>query len=281
MTVKELLTEGKSILEKHNIENCSNEARWIFESVFECKSDYIVFHSDDIADSTKATEYLQKTKNRASGVPVQYVIGKWDFYGEEFFVGEGVLIPRPETELLVDFAVDYLKEKKNPVVFDLCAGSGCIGLTVARLVPDSKVFLIEKSDDAMKYLVSNKNKFNLKNVVIISGDIFNGFDSFQIPEPDLILSNPPYINSDEILSLQSEVLKEPVMALDGGIDGLNFYKVIADKWIKSCNSSIAVECGEGQAESIKKLFSFHCSEIFSISDFNGIERVVVGRKDIK
>lgn len=281
MTVKELLTEGKTILKNSNVENYSNETRWIFESVFDCKSDYIFLHSDDIADAEMSEDFLKKIKERASGTPVQYVIGKWDFYGEELFVGEGVLIPRPETEMLVDYAVDYLKTMHNPVVFDLCSGSGCIGLTVARLIPESKVYLIEKSDDAMKYLVANKNKSRLDNVVIISGDIFDGFESFGIPEPDLIISNPPYINSDEIQSLQSEVLKEPVMALDGGIDGLDFYKAIADGWLNLCKGSVAVECGEGQAESIKRLFSIHCSETFSISDFNGIERVVVGRKDIK
>lgn len=281
MTVKELLTEGKNILKKSNVDNYSNEARWIFESVFECKSDFFVFHSDEKADSEISTEYLTKIQVRASGVPVQYVIGRWDFYGEEYFVGDGVLIPRPETELLVDYALEYLKNKENPVVIDLCSGSGCIGLTVARLIPESKVYLIEKSDEALNYLFANKNKFNLQNAEVISGDIFNGFDYFNIPKPDLILSNPPYINSDDVSSLQSEVLKEPFMAFDGGIDGLDFYKAIAEKWLESCNGSIAVECGEGQAESIKMLFSFQCSDVYTVSDFNGIERVVVGRKDIK
>lgn len=279
MTVIELFKKGKDILENCKTDNFANEARWIFESVFECTSDYFVFHPDDIADSVKSEEYLEKINKRASGIPVQYVIGEWDFYGETYFVGEGVLIPRSETELLADFAIEYLKSKTNPVVVDLCSGTGCIGLTVARLIPDSKVFLIEKSDDAMRYLLKNSQKFALPNTRIIQGDIFDGYNSFDIPSVDLILSNPPYINSDEVASLQSEVLKEPVMALDGGIDGLDFYKAIAEKWLVYCGGAIAVECGEGQAEMIKKLFSHQCSDFLSISDFNGIERVVVGRKD--
>lgn len=279
MTVKELFTYGKNILAENNIENSVNEARWIFESVFDCSSDYIVFHSDDIAASEKESEYVEKINKRSFGVPVQYVIGEWDFYGETFYVGKGVLIPRPETELLVDFASEYLNAKKNAVVFDLCSGSGCIGLTVAKLFPDSKVFLLEKSDDALNYLIKNKERLSVFNAEIIHGDLFDGFDCFDIPKPDLILSNPPYINSDEIAALQSEVLKEPVMALDGGEDGLDFYKTITDKWLINCNGAIAVECGEGQADNIKILFSQQCSEFHSVTDFNGIERVVIGRKD--
>lgn len=281
MNFSELFKLGSKILSDNGVEDYDFDAMCLIEHAFGFNRNQYFLNRKATVEEKEKEKFLSLINRRVNGEPLQYIIGKWGFMDGEFYVGDGVLIPRPDTEILVETAADYIGNNNVNTVFDLCAGSGCIGLTVARLVPHSRVFLIEKSDDAMKYLVSNKNKFNLKNVDIISGDIFNGFDSFQIPEPDLILSNPPYINSDEILSLQSEVLKEPVMALDGGIDGLDFYKAIADKWIKSCNSSIAVECGEGQAESIKKLFSFHCSEIFSISDFNGIERVVVGRKDIK
>ena len=277
MTVSELLTKGRELLA--DIENGANEARWIFEEVFECSRDYFVFHANETADESLAQKYLSMIEQRASGMPVQYVIGSWDFYGEVFSVGEGVLIPRPETELLVDFACDFLKNKKNAVVFDLCAGSGCIGLTVARLNPDTKVYLVEKSPDAMRYLLKNAERFSLGNSSVISGDIFCGLESFNIPKPDLILSNPPYINSEEIASLQSEVLLEPIMALDGGADGLDFYRAICDKWLPYCGGAIAVECGEGQSDDIRKIFSTQCAETFSVTDFNGIERVVIGRKD--
>lgn len=281
MTVRDLFNNGKNILEQNSVENYQNESRWIFESVFNCKSDYLIMHSSDLADENKSDEFLDKIKQRASGVPVQYVIGEWDFYGETFCVGDGVLIPRPETELLVDFALEFLKDKKSPVVIDLCSGSGCIGLTVARLMPDSKVFMIEKSDKAFGYLEMNKNKFSLDNSTIIQGDIFDGFEKFDIPEADLILSNPPYINSADIASLQSEVLLEPSMALDGGEDGLDFYKAISEKWLNHCSGAIAVECGEGQANNIQVFFSQQCSEVSSVFDFNEIERVVIGRKDLK
>ena len=276
MTVSELLKNGTELLKKHDIENSVNEARWIFEAVFECTREYLIFHSDDETDSVKSDEYMKKISERANGIPVQYVIGSWDFYGETFRVGEGVLIPRPETEILVDYALDYLKGKENPVVFDLCSGTGCIGLSVAKLRPDAKVYLLEKSDDALKYLVENKENLMCNNAEIIHGDIFSGFSSFGLPNPDLILSNPPYIETDEIPVLQSEVLIEPSMALDGGKDGLDFYRAIADLWLRDCGCSIAVECGERQADSIKNLFSAVCAETDTILDFNEIERVVIG-----
>ena len=127
MKIKEILAKSTAILSESGVENSANEARWIFETAFECGRDYAVLYGESDADSVKAERFAEMIKCRCEGVPVQYVIGEWDFYGETFRVGEGVLIPRPETEMLVDFALDYLSDKKNPVVFDLCAGSGCIG----------------------------------------------------------------------------------------------------------------------------------------------------------
>lgn len=276
MTVSQLLEMGKSLLQNNKIDNYVNEARWIFESVFDCSREYIIFHSDDIVDDDKTERYLESVNRRACGEPVQYIIGSWDFYGELFLVGEGVLIPRPETEMLVDFAIDYLSGKSKPIVIDLCSGSGCIGLSVAKNVPDSIVYLIEKSDKAFDYLKKNLENLDCKNVTAIKGDIFDGFDAFNIPTPDLILSNPPYINSSDISGLQSEVLFEPSMALDGGEDGLDFYRVINNKWVPYCKGAIAVECGEGQSDDIEKLFSVYCDNIQSLTDFNEIKRVVLG-----
>lgn len=278
MTVAELFEKGKALLKEQQIENSQNEARWIFESVFDCGREYLIFHADDNADDDKVAEFIDKINRRAGGVPVQYVIGSWDFYGESFEVGEGVLIPRPETELLVDFALDYLKDKQNPVVLDLCAGSGCIGLTVAKNCPNAGVILIEKSPDAFVYLERNLRNLGCTNARLISGDILEGFEAFDLPKPDLILSNPPYIETADIKGLQSEVHFEPLMALDGGEDGFIFYDAIAEKWLQYCNAA-AVECGEGQAERIKTLFSDLFADVYSVKDFNGIERTVIGRKD--
>ena len=274
MTVQQLFENEKNVLK--NIENYANEARWIFEAAFECGREYIIFHSDETADEEKSARFIEMINRRADGEPVQYVIGSWDFYGETFAVGEGVLIPRPETEMLVDFALEFLKDKSEPVIVDLCSGTGCIGLSVANSLPSSKVFLVEKSDKAFVYLKKNIENFGCKNVTAIKGDIFDGFGFFDIPKPDLILSNPPYIESDVIETLQSEVLLEPSMALDGGEDGYDFYRVISEKWLPHCKGAIAVECGEGQTKEIEMMFSSFCGKTQSLTDFNDIERVVIG-----
>ena len=277
MTVSELFSKSVAILKNKEVANCENEARWIFESVFGGR-EILIFEPKAAADPQKEKLFLEKINERASGVPVQYVIGEWDFYGESFNVGKGVLIPRPETEMLVDFALEYLKDRKSPVIFDLCAGTGCIGLTVARLIPDSTVYLLEKSPEAFEYLVSNKERHSLENVHLLSGDLFSGFEFFDTPVPDVILSNPPYIESDVVPTLQSEVLLEPSMALDGGSDGLDFYRAIAEKWLPYCQGAVAVECGEGQTKAIGDLFRNYFDDISEKADFNGIGRIVCGRK---
>ena len=279
MKISELLFQAVSVLNASCVENARNEARWIFESAFDCGREYAVLHGNDEADEKKSERFMSMIESRAGGMPVQYVIGEWDFYGESFKVGEGVLIPRPETEMLVDFALEYLAEKKNPVVFDLCSGSGCIGLIVAKNREDARVFLLEKSDAAFSYLSENRKLLGCENATLISGDLFDGFKGFDLPEPDLILSNPPYIITDEIAALQKEVLREPAMALDGGEDGYDFYRAIALKWLPFCKGAIAVECGENQTEEIEKLFSAECVRVYSENDFNGIGRTVCGFTD--
>lgn len=278
MTVRQLLGRGISSLEDGGIENAASEAMWLLEAALEKGREYILLNPSDTVLSEKEQRYLDFVGERLGGRPVQYILGKWDFYGNEFFVGEGVLIPRPETELLVDFAREQMKNGERKTVFDLCAGSGCIGLSVARLFPDSRVCLIEKSSEAFEYLKKNKEKLNCGNAEIINGDIFDGPEALGLPKPDLILSNPPYIESKLLPELQAEVRREPALALDGGEDGLDFYRAIAARWLSGCLGSVAVECAEGQAAEIQKLFSEHFALTETVCDFGGIQRVVTGKE---
>lgn len=217
----------------------------------------------------------QAISRRKNSEPLQYILGSWDFYDLSFYVGDGVLIPRPETEMLVDFALEKIKDIESPVIYDLCAGTGCIGLTIAKHRKDAKVFLFEKEENAFSYLVKNKEKYELNNATVIKCDIFN-FDFSEIPLCDVLLSNPPYIESDEICDLQSEVLFEPISALDGGKDGLAFYRVICDKWLKQVknNGFIAFECGEEQSKPICDIFKSKTSSFEVLFDFNNIDRIV-------
>ncbi len=246
----------------------------IFEDLLDIPKSKIYFN--DIEATDKQIKIVKNVVNRReNGEPLQYILGKWDFYDLTFNVGKGVLIPRPETEMLVDFALEKLKNIKSPVIYDLCAGSGCIGLTIAYHRKDAKVYLLEKENSALSYLKSNKEKHNLNNACVIQGDLFD-IDFSEIPQADVILSNPPYIPANEIDGLQKEVQFEPVTALDGGTDGLDFYRCIAKKWISKVktNGFIALECGEEQSEDIINIFNDNYSEKQVIYDFNNIDRIV-------
>ena len=246
----------------------------IFEDLLKISKSKILFNEDAVTD-----EQIKIVKDvlsrREKGEPLQYILGEWAFYDMTFNVGKGVLIPRPETETLVDFAFEKIKDIELPVIYDLCAGSGCIGLTIANHRKDAKVFLLEKEDGALKYLKLNKDKYNLDNAFIIQGDIFK-VDFSEIPQADVILSNPPYIPSIEIDGLQEEVHFEPVTALDGGTDGLDFYRCICEKWLSKVkkNGYIALECGEEQSVDIINLFNGKYRKKQVIYDFNNIDRIV-------
>jgi len=239
-----------------------------------------------IGEKEAGDEIINKANSfvlrRLNGEPLQYILGKWEFYGLEFFVGEGVLIPRPETELLVDIALKFAENKKKLSVFDLCSGSGCIGITVAKLLSDSDVTVLEKSDKALAYLIKNKEFNSADNLTVVKGDLFDGAGLFGGKMCDILLSNPPYIRSNVIPTLQREVLSEPEMALDGGADGLDFYRAIAKKW-SSCvkaDGMVAVEIGEEQGNDVSSIFAEYFSDVDVIKDFSGNDRIVIAKNKI-
>ncbi len=250
------------------------EVLCIFETLLNIDKTSLIIKDLNISDNDvkRIDNAISRRKN---GEPLQYILGSWDFYDMTFFVGEGVLIPRPETEMLVDFALGEIKEKESPIIFDLCAGTGCIGLTIANHRKDATVYLFEKEDKAFKYLVKNKGKYKLDNVTIIQCDIFD-YDINLLPLCDVLLSNPPYIETNEIKSLQNEVLFEPISALDGGTDGLKFYRIIYDKWLQKVkkNGFVAFECGEEQSLPICDIFKSKTTSSKVLFDFNDIDRIV-------
>lgn len=275
MTLFELL---KKTSQELNFDGCGDfEAKIMFKDILKISTpvyDYSVVE----ATNEQVSLMNELIKRRKAGEPLQYMVGKWDFYGLSFYVGEGVLIPRPETEQLVDIVLDEIKQKNKPVIFDLCSGTGCIGLSIAYHRPDAIVYLFEKEEKAFTFLEKNLKALNLSNVTPIKCDILN-FDFSNLPNADVIVSNPPYIKSDEISTLQLEVQNEPVTALDGGLDGLSFYKCISTKWVQKLNknSFIAMECGDNQSKDILPLFKSVSINQNVIFDFNDIDRFVTFR----
>lgn len=275
MTLNELYRQGAEMLDYAFIENAFFDARWLVEKAVGIEPNQFALKKDKKVGKKDEVEFLSLIRRRIAGEPLQYILGEWEFYGNTFCVGEGVLIPRPETELLVDFAKEKLQSKAGPVVFDLCSGSGCIAVSVAKLFPKAKVYAFEKSHEAIVYLKKNIKINKVKNVEILQGDI-SCTDILKSVSPDLILSNPPYVKTSEMADLQKEVQHEPAMALDGGVDGLDFYNIIAKEWISQLKSGtlIAVECGEGQTEDVSQMFALMKCDTDIINDLSGIPRVV-------
>lgn len=279
MTLNELYIS--SVEKLKGTENASTDVRIIIKDVLSfTETDFLLNKNLDLAaESVSLIENM--VSERLSGTPVQYIIGEWDFFGKTFKVNENVLIPRPETEILCEYVIDYLKDKKSPVVADLCAGSGCIGITVNNNVDDATVVMVEKSVGAYNVCRENIKAILGENKArVINGDIFCIEELGELPLFDVIISNPPYIKSSEIPSLQSEVLLEPKMALDGGEDGLDFYRLLADEWTDYLTEDgmFAFECGEEQAEEIKAILEKKNFDVKFVKDYSDVDRFVIGKR---
>ncbi len=268
MNVKEAYSYSVQFLKANQVDEADFKALNIVCHLIGIQNSEYANHKEDYINTKKLADCLWRLK---TGEPLQYVMGKWDFYKSEFCVGKGVLIPRPETEELVELVIQQAKTMEKPIIVDLCSGSGCIGISIAREIQDAVVYCVEKSTEAIKYL--KKNSEHDKNVYIIHDDIFYDID---LPAADIIVSNPPYIKTSDLLTLQREVKQEPEMALDGGKDGLDFYRCIHDKWYGKLKSDgyLFLEIAENQASDMKKIFSdFKSIEVKK--DLYGNDRMVI------
>ncbi len=209
---------------------------------------------------------LALANQRAAGYPLQYLIGEWEFYGAAFSVGEGVLIPRADTETLCEQVIALIG-KREATVLDLCSGSGCIAITLARECPNCTVYAVEKSPQAYTYLERNITR-NQSTVKAICADACSAETAAGLPELDLIVSNPPYLTAVDMTVLQREVRHEPEMALRGGEDGLFFYRELTRLWKNRLKPDgwLFYEIGMGQADAVR-----------GILEQNGLESVCTAR----
>lgn len=220
-------------------------------------------------------------QRREQGEPLQYILGEWEFYGLKIFVGKGVLIPRPETELLVDTVLHFAQNQKNLKILDLCTGSGCIALALKKFLPDAEISAVDTSEIALSYAEKNKNfhhlEINLFHESVLNQEFAKSFQNY-----DIIVSNPPYLTSEEMTDLQIEVQHEPAIALSGGSpDGTYFYQKITSIWKNSLKSSglLAYEIGWKQAPRVSELLNSNAFQnIQTIQDYEHRDRVVIGQK---
>ena len=239
--------------------------------------DRVTLYRDD-PEIPKEIESIvrQYARRRALREPLQYILGYADFYGLRFKVGTGVLIPRPETELLAKEAIDMASGLKGDILIaDICTGSGCLAITIAKNLPKAIVYGIDISKSALSYAEKNRQLHGTKNVRFLRGDLYEPLSDMRF---DIIVSNPPYIKSDIIKDLEPEVRDwEPREALDGGRDGLMYYKKIlsgAKSHLKK-DGAIILELGEGMKDGVLKEAELSGLYLYFLKkDYAGIDRVI-------
>ena len=224
------------------------------------------------------------TERRVGREPLQYILGEWDFLDFTLQVGPGVLCPRADTEVVCEAAVELLQKAGDPapLVLDLCAGTGCLGLGVRRFVPDARVTCWEKSPEALPYLRRNaREALPGAEVAVHEGDVLTGWRDLSPGSVDLIVSNPPYLTGAEMQALMPETAREPAMALDGGADGLVFYRCLTGPWQKVLRPGgwLVMEIGYAQRQAVLDLGARNgwvnggCRQ-----DYGGNDRVILLQK---
>ncbi|MCM1528971.1 MAG: peptide chain release factor N(5)-glutamine methyltransferase [Alistipes sp.] len=280
MTRRELFDECVEALAEQEIPDSSFDVMCIFEDVLEER--WALSDRRKEIPPEKEAEIRRMTALRLSGQPLQYILGQWEFWSLPIKVGEGVLIPRQDTETLVEEVLRICRKKglDSPKIADLCSGSGCIALALKKELPEAEIYAVELSDKALGYLKKNA-ELNALDIKIIRGDVLASDTAELLPELDIIASNPPYLTAEEMNELQEEVRREPENALYGGDDGLYFYRAMTPLWKNKLKSGgcLCYEFGMGQHDTIGKILAGNGLDNMTFSrDGGGIIRTVSAMK---
>ena len=276
MNLKEILKYGKEELIKNNIEDASIIAKELAEYIFKITRAQLIANNDMEFSKDQTDNYINSIKKISTGIPIQYITNNQEFMNLNFYVDENVLIPQPDTETLVEEVINEYKEKKCEIL-DLCTGSGAIAISLAKYINESNIVASDISMKALQIAKLNAEK-NLvrKKIEFIESDMF---DKIYKEDFDIIVSNPPYIKTKVIEKLDRQVKNEPYIALDGGADGLKFYKIIIEnayKYIKN-EGKVFLEIGYDQKNELINLFkeNNHYEDIYSKKDLGGNDRIIV------
>lgn len=277
MNYREILQYGEDFLKKEDISEYKNDAFILLEYVFNITRTWYFIHKEDKADIKNIESYKDCLKKRSEKIPVQYITGTQEFMGYSFYVDERVLIPRQDTEVVVETAINLLKDYRNPNILDMCTGSGCIAISMNKLIRDSNVVAADISSDALE--VAKKNNTNLNtDVCFVKSDLFSDIDNSM--KFHMIISNPPYIPTKDIETLMPEVrIHEPYLALDGKDDGLIFYKKICNKASEYMNPQgiLIFEIGYDQGKDVASIMDNNGFTHIKIKkDLAGLDRIVYG-----
>ena len=275
MTIKEMLSKGMIMLKGNNVDSPKLKSRLLLQYILNKPRQYLIVYDNEEIGKKEQWEYFVNIYKLINGVPLQHITHQQEFMKMNFYVDENVLIPRPDTEILVEEVIKIANKINQPKILDLCTGSGAIAISIAKSVPNAEVYAIDISSKAIE--VAKKNSKELgTNVKFIKSNLFSKLNQMKF---DIIVSNPPYIKKDVMKNLSKEVQKEPELALDGGIDGLDFYRKITKQAIEylKYGSYLCFEIGYDQKEEVIDIINKqeHYSKTYCKKDFGGNDRVIV------
>lgn len=283
ITIKEALEKSTVILKEADINNPVPEAGIILCNVLKCDRVFLYSHSDKTITEEQTGIFFDNIEKRKRGVPLQYITGYQEFMSLLFKVSPQVLIPRQDTEVLVEAVIMHANKSHKSIlnILDVGTGSGCIAISLAYYIKNCSVTAVDISEGALEIAGINAENTEVSDRIhFIKSDLFSNIPSSHPGCFDIIVSNPPYIAADEIGGLQVEVkCHEPYIALNGGDDGLNFYRAIVNASPKflSPGGLLAFEVGYNQSRSVASLMEEHFCHITTVKDLSDIERVVLGR----
>ena len=279
MTISELIKKGMIELKNGNIEEPKLKARLLMQYVLNKSRQYVIVNDREGLDNIKEKQYLEEIKILKKGVPIEHITHQKEFMKLSFFVDKNVLIPRQDTEILVEEVINIAKKNNAKKILDLCTGSGAIAVSLAKYLPQAEITAIDISNEALKIAKKNAISNNVENqITFISSDMFTNLNEEKF---DIIVSNPPYIKTNVIKNLDIQVQNEPYIALDGGKDGLDFYKKIINESYQylKYNGYLCLEIGFDQKidviELIENTESF--TGTYSKKDLFDNDRIIVTR----
>lgn len=277
MTINEIVKNGIIKLKENNIEEPLLKIRILVASVLNKSKEYVMAHSEEKLDEDKEKRILEGIEQLRNYVPIQYITNNQEFMKLTFFVNQNVLIPRSDTEILVEEVINTYKNE-HVKILDMCTGSGCIAISLKKYMQNSEVYGIDISKEALKVAQINAQSNN----VDVKFECSDMFADIQDKDFDVIVSNPPYIKTQVINTLDKEVKNEPIIALDGGEDGLYFYKKIINEAFNflADNGMIFLEIGYDQKEELTKLIKAdkRYELVKTKKDLGDNDRIVVVKK---
>lgn len=279
MTIQENLELGVKKLKKENISEPVLKARLLLCYILNLKKEDLVIYGDKEINSEDEKKYEKVIKKLTEGNPLQYITHHSEFMKLNFYVNENVLIPRADTEITVEEVISYCKnmKKSNIRILDLCTGSGVIAISIGNYIKNCEIIAVDISSKALEIAKSNANNNNVDNITWILSDLFEKVEG----KFDIIVSNPPYIKKEVIPTLETEVQKEPIIALDGGQDGLEFYRQIIKKapnYLEK-GGKIFLEIGYDQKQEVLDIINEtrEYEEIISKKDLSGNDRMIMAK----